>query len=593
MRQIISYAQNYEDVILWRALKHVKNGFYIDVGAYHPVEHSVTAVFYENGWAGINIEPVEDYFQIINAQRPRDINLNCGITDKEGNATLYLAKGTGLSTLNEDIKSEVLESKFDYTKVQIDVCTLNSVLEKYSTGEIHFLKIDVEGEEKKVLAGTDLNKYRPWIIVIEANIPLSQTQNYKEWEKYLLNSNYKFVYYDGLNRFYVTKEKEKELASNLRLPPNVFDDFIHIRESELWNDIRSREHDMLELRKGLLNLISQIKERKELLEHSNYPPIDITEEGARGEMQILLNYFNHLLSAGQHLLNENQGLQTLHNQFNQITTLIEQGKQQQYSIERFIQVFQEETRLRERLDILHEEKEQSKIEIERVTTDFSELKSQLESAKQSNKRLKQKFKSVKKKLKQTKYKIEKALVSKEQMQKALQSATHKEKLEEREIFQLKEENNDLYEQTIAQDKQIFLLNRELDKISEQLDIKETSLIHVKTCQQHTAIQKHHLSLRVQALENSLSWKITAPIRWLLKKPMQLVQKDKLAKEEILVTEHSRGKEVLTTSNKKNISIPPIILSQSVLKEQSSNGQEKYGNILDFVPQEALDEYIEG
>jgi hypothetical protein len=29
----ISYAQNYEDVILWRALRHVEKGFYVDVGA--------------------------------------------------------------------------------------------------------------------------------------------------------------------------------------------------------------------------------------------------------------------------------------------------------------------------------------------------------------------------------------------------------------------------------------------------------------------------------------------------------------------------------------------------------------------------------
>jgi hypothetical protein len=31
----ISYAQNYEDVMLWRALKDVSNGFWIDDGAAH------------------------------------------------------------------------------------------------------------------------------------------------------------------------------------------------------------------------------------------------------------------------------------------------------------------------------------------------------------------------------------------------------------------------------------------------------------------------------------------------------------------------------------------------------------------------------
>ena len=37
-----SYAQNFEDVMLWRALKHVQKGTYVDVGAQHPVIDSVS-----------------------------------------------------------------------------------------------------------------------------------------------------------------------------------------------------------------------------------------------------------------------------------------------------------------------------------------------------------------------------------------------------------------------------------------------------------------------------------------------------------------------------------------------------------------------
>jgi len=51
----IYYAQNFEDVMLWRALKHIKNGFYIDIGAWDPVIDSVSNLFYENGWRGINV----------------------------------------------------------------------------------------------------------------------------------------------------------------------------------------------------------------------------------------------------------------------------------------------------------------------------------------------------------------------------------------------------------------------------------------------------------------------------------------------------------------------------------------------------------
>ena len=71
MARFVSYAQNYEDVILWRALKHIKNGFYVDCGAYDPNRDSVTRAFYERGWRGINIEPIATLLQKFVAERLR------------------------------------------------------------------------------------------------------------------------------------------------------------------------------------------------------------------------------------------------------------------------------------------------------------------------------------------------------------------------------------------------------------------------------------------------------------------------------------------------------------------------------------------
>ena len=57
-----TYAQDKEDLILWQILEDVDHGFYIDVGANSPDIYSVTKLFYENGWNGINIEPLPDMF---------------------------------------------------------------------------------------------------------------------------------------------------------------------------------------------------------------------------------------------------------------------------------------------------------------------------------------------------------------------------------------------------------------------------------------------------------------------------------------------------------------------------------------------------
>src|SRR3990170_2668962 len=85
----ISYAQNFEDVILRRVLKDVEQGFYIDVGASDPVDDSVTKAFYDLGWHGINIEPIPTYFNLLCEHRPRDINLPVAISDKVGKIKIY------------------------------------------------------------------------------------------------------------------------------------------------------------------------------------------------------------------------------------------------------------------------------------------------------------------------------------------------------------------------------------------------------------------------------------------------------------------------------------------------------------------------
>src|SRR4051812_9289860 len=101
MKELISYAQNREDIILNAFFKDIKDGFYIDVGANDPVHESVTKLFYLKGWRGINIEPSENLHRRLLADRPRDINLKLGVSDHDGELKFreYLL-GDGLSTFS-------------------------------------------------------------------------------------------------------------------------------------------------------------------------------------------------------------------------------------------------------------------------------------------------------------------------------------------------------------------------------------------------------------------------------------------------------------------------------------------------------------
>jgi len=222
----ISYAQNFEDVMLWRALKHVNSGFYIDVGAAWPVEHSVTKAFYDSGWSGINVEPNPEFHALLQQERPRDRNLRLALAAEEGNAEFTIFESTGLSTLDPAVAGLHLDTGRPHHMESVVTSTLAQLWRKHvpPEQEVHFLKIDVEGLESAVLRGNHWRKNRPWVVVVEATVPLSQLESYYDWEPLLLEANYRMAYADGLNRFYVAEEHSYLLAA-FQYPPNFFDHF--------------------------------------------------------------------------------------------------------------------------------------------------------------------------------------------------------------------------------------------------------------------------------------------------------------------------------------------------------------------------------
>jgi FkbM family methyltransferase len=222
-----SFAQNYEDVILWRTLKGVQSGFYVDCGAYSPTSHSVTKAFYDRGWRGINIEPVPHLLSVFNDLRPDDINLNIALSDNSDGAKFYEILDTGLSTFSPATMREHIEAGFVAKSIDVPTASLSDVLARHPAEQIHFLKIDVEGAETLVLKGLDLTCHRPWIILVEAVRPRTQEANHFEWESLLLTQGYDFAFFDGLNRFYVARE-HRELGATLAVPPNIFDNFVQI-----------------------------------------------------------------------------------------------------------------------------------------------------------------------------------------------------------------------------------------------------------------------------------------------------------------------------------------------------------------------------
>ena len=223
----VSYAQNFEDVMLWRALGHVEHGFYIDVGAQSADLDSVTRAFSERGWRGINIEPHPFYFAQLLERRPLDVNLCTAVGSSVGTLTMNFVETTGLSTANDQIAEGHAAAGYALKRSEVSLTTLANLWDEHVPPHqaVHFLKVDVEGFEAAVLAGNDWIKKRPWVVVVEATLPNSRVESHREWEGALLSAGYMHVYSDGLNRFYIAEERQ-EIRSSFKYPPNVFDDFV-------------------------------------------------------------------------------------------------------------------------------------------------------------------------------------------------------------------------------------------------------------------------------------------------------------------------------------------------------------------------------
>jgi FkbM family methyltransferase len=238
----VSYAQNHEDVLLFRALGHVRNGVYVDVGASHPEEDSVTKAFYDRGWTGVNIEPSPQTFALLDRARIYDVNLNIAVSNVSEEVIFYDAPRSGLSTLVRSAGEMLEESGFKPDRISLKTERLDTILDRHGVRVIHFLKIDVEGAEGSVIKGAGLERHRPWIILVEATLPNSNTPNHFEWDHLICEANYHFVYFDGVNRYYVADE-HSELDASLAVPVNVLDCYIRLSEHRVNRHARRLELD--------------------------------------------------------------------------------------------------------------------------------------------------------------------------------------------------------------------------------------------------------------------------------------------------------------------------------------------------------------
>lgn len=194
-----SYAQDGEDMILDSILNDIgvrTNGFFVDVGAHHPLRFSNTAYFYNLGWRGINIEPTPDAISIFNEIRKRDINLNCGVSDVEGTLNFYMFDEPALNSFSRDLSYQrASTTSYNIIKeVKIPLLRLDAILDRHlEKGQhIDFFSIDVEGLDMQVLRSNNWDKYIPDFLFVEEVIDF-EVLGSAEMYCFLKDRGYKLV----------------------------------------------------------------------------------------------------------------------------------------------------------------------------------------------------------------------------------------------------------------------------------------------------------------------------------------------------------------------------------------------------------------
>jgi len=229
---VITYAQNFEDVILARVFSERIDGFYVDIGACHPDVASVTRHFYEAGWSGVNVEPVRESYERLVAARSRDVNLCIAIAGHTGKLKLYEGASVGETSATPPYPGA--------RGIESPCITLAALCEQYADRAIDFLKIDVEGMELDVVASGDWNRFRPAVVVIEITLPWTPLRRPASAKiaSILAASGYREAYFDGINAFFIACEAE-HLAPRLAFPPCVLDRFKPATEALLEDAVAS------------------------------------------------------------------------------------------------------------------------------------------------------------------------------------------------------------------------------------------------------------------------------------------------------------------------------------------------------------------
>ena len=175
------YSQNGEDFLLHEIFREKKKGFFVEVGCIDGKRFSNTFIFEKKGWDGLCVEAHSGYIELLKENRPKSVVCHCAVGAKDIKYVKFFANSRGsLSTLDSSQESSFREKYGEYftgfEEQRVPQKKLDTIFQNYNITEIDILSLDIEGYEIEALKGLNFDKYRPLVLVVEADSPEHERQ---------------------------------------------------------------------------------------------------------------------------------------------------------------------------------------------------------------------------------------------------------------------------------------------------------------------------------------------------------------------------------------------------------------------------------
>lgn len=210
--RIHHYAQFAEDVCIRSLLPRTDEGFFVDVGCYHPRKFNNTWALYRRGWRGVNIDVDDIKVKAFNLVRPQDVNIHAAVSDAQGDIRYW---SNGLYSLTTSVSADYVADKPGYIEKTAPARQLTDILDatRFKDRAIDFLSVDAEGHDLEVLHSLDFARYSPSLIAVETHKALLSEVVETELYQFLVAKGYGLVGWCGLTLLMANTPLQATLAA--------------------------------------------------------------------------------------------------------------------------------------------------------------------------------------------------------------------------------------------------------------------------------------------------------------------------------------------------------------------------------------------